>query len=84
MVETRLEVISVLRKRKCMCSKELLARCDQFCSKCAVCQSVQHGASPRKGMLQTHEANGPMDRLHNAHNAAQHETTRYSPFYLPY
>jgi transposase InsO family protein len=37
---------------------------DRFCRKCAVCQSVQHGAAPRKGRLQTYEANGPMDRLH--------------------
>jgi hypothetical protein len=37
---------------------------DRFCRKCAVCQSVQYGAAPRKDRLQTYGANGPMDRLH--------------------
>jgi hypothetical protein len=54
---------------------------DRFCRKCAVCQSVQHGAAPRQGRLQTYEANGPMDRLH-IDLTGPHPTSRQGSVYI--
>ena len=37
---------------------------EEYCRKCSVCQSVQHGVAPKHGAMQCYEANGPGDRIH--------------------
>ena len=37
---------------------------ENYCRKCSVCQTVQHGIAPKHGYLHTYEANGVGDRLH--------------------
>ena len=37
---------------------------DSYCRRCALCQSVQHGAAPKHGRLQLYEPTSVGDRLH--------------------
>jgi transposase InsO family protein len=54
---------------------------ENYCKRCSVCQTVQHGIAPKHGRLQTYEANGVGDRLH-VDLTGPHPSSRQGSIYI--
>jgi hypothetical protein len=54
---------------------------EQYCRRCTICQSVQHGIAPRHGYMQQWEANGFGDRLY-VDLTGPHPASRQGSLYM--
>ena len=54
---------------------------EQFCRRCTVCRSVQHGAAPKHGKMQLYEPNGAGDCIH-VDLTGPHPASRQGSIYI--